>query len=117
MRILHNKEGCADGRIFNLGNPASECSILELADKLAALYRAKCFSMPGYVEPRIEVVAGDKHYGAGYQDILARKPSIAAARTALGWEPKIALDDAIARTFDSFLAEWQESQSSLLRTA
>lgn len=110
MTILHNAGGCAEGRIFNLGNPANECSIRELAMKLIALYRRRCAGEPDFVEPDLRIVAGDSYYGAGYQDIVARKPSIAAARAHLGWEPKVGLDDAIARTFEAFLAEWRQAR-------
>ena len=34
MRIIENKDGCADGRIFNIGNPANDLSIRELAERL-----------------------------------------------------------------------------------
>ena len=38
MRIIENPGGVADGQVFNIGNPANECSIRELAFKLRHLY-------------------------------------------------------------------------------
>jgi len=39
MRIIENKKGCADNRIFNIGHPGNEVSIKELARKLLALVK------------------------------------------------------------------------------
>src|SRR5512135_156393 len=34
MKIIANENGCADGKIFNIGNPANDLSVKELAVKL-----------------------------------------------------------------------------------
>lgn len=34
LKILENKDGCADGKIFNIGNPDMEFSIRGLAEML-----------------------------------------------------------------------------------
>jgi nucleoside-diphosphate-sugar epimerase len=106
MAIIADERGTCAGQIFNLGNPASECSIKELADKLARLYQERRKDIPNYSPPKIEEVNSQQYYGKGYQDILTRKPSIAKARKLLGWEPKVALDDALRLTFDAFLQDW-----------
>jgi len=104
--IIADERGVTDGQIFNIGNPASECSIKELAHKLARLYEERRKEIPNHTPPRIEEVSSAEYYGKGYQDILTRKPSIAKARKLLGWEPKVPLDDALRLTFDAFLADW-----------
>jgi len=104
--IISDERGVTDGQIFNIGNPASECSVKELAHKLARLYDARRKEIPGYTPPRIEEVSSAEYYGEGYQDILTRKPSIAKARKLLGWQPRVSLDDALRLTFDAFLADW-----------
>ena len=38
LKILENKDGCADGKIFNIGNPDMEHSIKELAEMLIELF-------------------------------------------------------------------------------
>jgi nucleoside-diphosphate-sugar epimerase len=106
MAIIADERGATDSQIFNIGNPASECSIKELAHKLARLYEGRRKEIPGYTAPRIEEVSSAEYYGKGYQDILTRKPSIAKARKLLGWQPKVSLDDALRLTFDAFLADW-----------
>jgi nucleoside-diphosphate-sugar epimerase len=104
--IIADERGVTDGQIFNIGNPASECSIKELAHKLTRLYEERRKEIPNHTPPRIEEVSSAEYYGKGYQDILTRKPSIAKARKLLGWEPKVPLDDALRLTFDAFLADW-----------
>jgi nucleoside-diphosphate-sugar epimerase len=103
MRILENRGRVADGRIFNLGNPANDISIAELARKLIASVAA----YPGYkaVAEAVQIVEtrSETYYGQGYQDILTRTPSIRAARETLGWIPKVGLDAAIRKTLDFYL--------------
>src|SRR5512146_1093058 len=40
MEILEDRDGCASGKLFNLGNPANDCSVRELATILRDLYAA-----------------------------------------------------------------------------
>jgi nucleoside-diphosphate-sugar epimerase len=109
MRVIENKNGVCDAQIFNLGNPKNECSIKELAEKVAALYKSRKAKIPHYKAPVIQGVDSDSYYGKGYQDITTRKPSVAKAKKLLGWEPKTKLDDALAMTFDAFLEEWNKA--------
>jgi nucleoside-diphosphate-sugar epimerase len=102
MQIIGNEEK-ANGGIFNLGNPDSDISIRELAEKL----KAAVTGYPGYEEigrkaEIIEVSASD-YYGSGYQDIATRVPSIRRAKEILGWEPKIDFDTALKLTLDFYL--------------
>jgi nucleoside-diphosphate-sugar epimerase len=111
MAILADERATCAGQIFNLGNPTSECSIKGLANKLARLYEERRKDIPNYSPPKIEDVNSQQYYGKGYQDILTRKPSIAKARKLLGWEPKVALDDALRLTFDAFLQDWLAAEA------
>ncbi|HEX6964981.1 MAG TPA: bifunctional UDP-4-keto-pentose/UDP-xylose synthase [Gemmatimonadaceae bacterium] len=103
MKIICNEDGRADGGIFNIGNPANDLSIAELAQKLVAAVG----EYPGYEQlaanAQIIPVRSEAYYGEGYQDIMTRVPSIEQARTKLGWEPKTSLDDAIRHTLDFYL--------------
>ena len=103
MKIICNEGGRADGGIFNIGNPANDLSIAELAHKLVAAVG----TYPGYEElaakAEIIPVRSESYYGEGYQDIMTRVPSIEQARTKLGWEPTTSLDDAIRLTLDFYL--------------
>jgi UDP-4-amino-4-deoxy-L-arabinose formyltransferase/UDP-glucuronic acid dehydrogenase (UDP-4-keto-hexauronic acid decarboxylating) len=103
MKIIENPGGVADGQIFNIGNPANECSITELAYRLKDLYQVH--PLAAGPAPEIVDIDHERYYGQGYQDILSRRPSIEKARTLLGWEPKTGLDQALADTLDYFLKE------------
>jgi len=103
LRIIENRNGCADSRIFNIGNPENDCSIKDLAESLVSLVR----SYPRYSElaDKVKIIAvnSEEYYGEGYQDILTRVPSIENARRHLGWEPKTDLTTALRRTLDYHL--------------
>ncbi len=62
---------------------------------------------PGFEEraksAQIVEVSSAEYYGKGYQDILTRVPSIRRAREALGWQPRVSLDEGIRRTLDYYL--------------
>jgi UDP-4-amino-4-deoxy-L-arabinose formyltransferase/UDP-glucuronic acid dehydrogenase (UDP-4-keto-hexauronic acid decarboxylating) len=103
LSILDNRGGVADGEIFNIGNPANECSMRELARRLSRLFRLHPLRH-GRSRPEEPVpVASDRFYGEGYEDIWARKPDIGKARELLGWTPKVGLDEALQRTLDDVL--------------
>ena len=98
MRMIENKSGSADSEIFNIGDPANESSISELA----ALMQRLVAKLPGYgniaQESAITPISGDKYYGAGYQDIDRRVPSIAHAKQLLGWQPATTLEEGLRKT-------------------
>jgi nucleoside-diphosphate-sugar epimerase len=104
MKILVNSRSVADGGIFNIGNPANDLSVRELAEKLVEAVAAH----PGYAdrarETQIVEVDSREYYGEGYQDILTRVPSIRRAQTLLGWRPKVGLDEALRMTVDFYLS-------------
>ncbi len=104
MKILANTGGCARGKIFNLGNPGNDCSVRELATILRDLYAAHPASRGKKLSEIVEVESG-QFYGAGYQDIQTRTPSIARAKEILGWGPTVGLAEALKKTLDAFIAE------------
>ena len=68
-RIIENRDGVCDGRIINIGNPANEASIRELAEMLVAGFdrhplRGKFPPFAGYRE-----LESGSYYGSGYQDV------------------------------------------------
>lgn len=104
LRIIENRNGCADSRIFNIGNPQNDCSIRELAETLVTLVKSYPRFAPLAERVRIVAVESQEYYGDGYQDILTRVPSIENAATYLGWRPTTDLTTALRKTLDYHLA-------------
>ena len=105
FRIIQNKDGVCDGRIINIGNPDNEASIRDLAEMLLKKFnehslRARFPPFAGFRE-----IESGSYYGAGYQDVEHRRPSIKNARRLLGWTPVIGLEHSVERTLDFFLQE------------
>jgi len=115
MRIIANRNGCADGRIFNIGNPANDCSIRELAETMIDVLS----EFPGYEGVRgraqIEEVKAASYYGPDYQDMQTRVPDITSTRAHLGWEPKVGLREALRRTV-AFYVERRTGNSQVGRS-
>ncbi len=87
---LMNTDPSLTGPI-NLGNPA-EFTIAELAAKVIAMTGSR---------------SAIEHQKLPVDDPRQRQPDIAKARQALGWEPKISLDDGLKKTvayFEKFLS-------------
>ncbi len=102
MRIIANKDGCATRKIFNIGNPANNLSVRELAEQMLAL----AADYPEYRDNAkkvklIETTAGE-YYGKGYQDVSNRVPKISNTCSELGWEPKVAMRDALKQIFEAY---------------
>ena len=80
----------ARGEVTNLGNP-EEHTVLEFASMVNELAGGR--SNVSYTEQAV----GD--------DPQRRKPDITLARARLGWEPKVALQDGLARTIEALAQE------------
>jgi nucleoside-diphosphate-sugar epimerase len=103
VRIIENKGGASDGRIFNIGNPANDVSIRELAETLISLIKTYPKYAPLANRVKLVTVRSRQYYGEGYQDILTRVPSIRNAKKYLGWRPKTNLPTALRKTLDYHL--------------
>jgi UDP-glucose 4-epimerase len=73
----------AVGQAFNIGNPRSAVTIYDLAQRIKRLCNA-----PG------EIVFQPLHYA----DVELRIPNVEKARTVLGWEPRVELDEGLEKT-------------------
>jgi nucleoside-diphosphate-sugar epimerase len=102
IKIIDNEQSHAEGRIFNIGNPRNNHSIAELADMVVSRMQ----TYPEYAalahKTKIINTSSNTYYGSGYQDVSARVPSVANAKTFLGWEPKTNMEAAIAKTLDYY---------------
>lgn len=105
LRILANRGGAADGRIFNIGNPKNDVSVRELAQRLIAAVRRYPKYAPLADTVKLVTVSSGEYYGKGYQDILTRVPAIRNAERCLGWRPTTDLDTALRKTLDYYLVQ------------
>ena len=80
----------ANGEVMNLGSD-EEVSVLELAERVVALCDSKS---------EIQFVSYDEAYGANFDDMQRRLPSLEKARRIIGWNPKRSLDEIILETRD-----------------
>jgi nucleoside-diphosphate-sugar epimerase len=103
LKMIENKDNAAHHKIFNVGNPTENISIRELAETLVMLIK----QYPKYAEPanktKLIDVDAEKYYGAGYQDVSLRVPSIKKAKDYLAWEPHVTLEKGLKKTLDFYL--------------
>jgi nucleoside-diphosphate-sugar epimerase len=102
MKIVENQDNKASGQIYNIGNPANNYSVREVALmmlKLAAEY-------PEYRENAAKVqlveASSSAYYGVGYQDVQNRVPKIENTMRDLGWKPRVKMEDALRGIFDAY---------------
>lgn len=113
IKIIERRNDQANRRIFNLGNPQNDLSIKELAEitlKMVGQYPA--FKNHAAKTNIIEISA-QEYYGAGYQDVDTRVPSIKNAAEYLDWKPQYDMETALKLTLDYHLAHPEESLTML----
>lgn len=105
LKIIANKNGCADQTIFNIGNPRNEISIRELAELLLELIK----TYPNYAsyaeQVQLQTINSDNYYGKGYQDVDRRMPSIKRAEQQLDWHPYIDIKTSLKKILDFYLLQ------------
>ncbi len=108
LKIIENKDGACDSKIFNIGNPDNNMSIAELADEVKAIFEAHPLAKEhGFSDNiKIEKVTEEEFYGKGYQDVSFRVPSIKNAKETLGWTPKHDFKSAMKLTVDWFIQDY-----------
>jgi nucleoside-diphosphate-sugar epimerase len=100
MALLRNEENRADGQIFNIGNPANNASIRELAEMVVDVMKG----IPEYAaraeKVRFVSVPAEEYYRNGYDDMKNRVPSVEKMEKLMGWTPKVGLRDAVRMTIE-----------------
>ncbi len=84
----------ADGGVFNLGNP-QEVTMRHLAETIA-----RCAGSDGSLDFR----------PAATDDPARRRPDIGRMAERFGWQPKVELEEGIAKTVAHFIAELAEAR-------
>ena len=93
LAMLEREE--AVGQVFNVGNPRSVVTVFDLASRIKRL-----------AESESEIVFKPLHY----TDVEMRIPNVDKALKLLEWEPRVDLDDGLARTI-AWYRERQPVQS------
>ena len=91
----------AVGQVFNIGNPA-EITIRELAERV--------LQCTGRAVP-IEVIPYETAFGKDFEDTRRRLPDLTRSRAVLGFEPRVPLDEGLARSRD-WIAATRRSESA-----
>src|SRR3981081_204288 len=111
IKIIANKDNIASGKIYNIGNPANNYSIRDLAGmmlQLAAEY-------PEYAGPAKKVklveTTSAAYYGKGYQDVQNRVPTITNTCEELNWKPTTTMADTLRNIFDSYRSQVAEAKA------
>src|SRR4051794_23465375 len=111
MRIIENRDGVATSKIYNIGNPANNYSVRELATMMLDLAR----EYPEYRESaaavRLVETTSAEYYGNGYQDVQNRVPMIDNTRADLKWAPTVGMQDALSKIFDAYRGHVAEARA------
>ncbi len=102
VKIIANKDGVADGKIYNIGNPTNNHSIRALAEMMLALAATRADYKDAASRVELLEIAAAEYYGGGYQDVTHRVPDIKATMKDLDWKPTVDMQDALAKLFDYY---------------
>ncbi len=106
MAILENKDGKADGKIFNIGNPENDRSVREIAEMMLDIWKDHPFRLERNIPIACTVETGSgSFYGRGYQDVMRRTPSIKRMQEAFGFDPKVDMKSSLRKAIDFFVEE------------
>jgi nucleoside-diphosphate-sugar epimerase len=111
MRIIENPGAIATGKIYNIGNPANNFSVRELAMMMLELAKAYPEYRDNAARVKLLEVSAGNYYGEGYQDVQNRVPNIANTMQDLGWSPQVDMATALKRIFDSYRASIEDARA------
>ncbi len=109
VRVIRNEGGVASGKIYNIGNPANDLSIRELAERMIAIGKQHPAYARNAAKVKIKEVSSNDFYGKGYQDVQTRVPWVDNTRQELGWTPKGDMDSILKSVFNAYAAEVTEA--------
>ncbi|HBG96935.1 MAG TPA: bifunctional UDP-4-keto-pentose/UDP-xylose synthase [Chromatiaceae bacterium] len=105
IRIIRNPDGRASRQIYNIGNPANDISVRELAELMLAIAAEFPEYRQGASRTQLLDVSANEYYGSGYQDIQTRVPWIDNLREDLDWSPRVGLAEALRGIFTAYADE------------
>ena len=102
LRIIENPGRIASGRIYNIGNPANNFSVKEVATMMLALAREYPEYRDNAAQVELVETTAASYYGTGYQDVQNRVPKITNTCADLDWKPVVPMDQALRHIFDAY---------------
>jgi UDP-apiose/xylose synthase len=106
VMAMIEKPGPAERQVFNVGNPANELTIRELARRMAALHDELGPLAGAPRSAGLFAVSGKEFYGPGYEDSDRRIPDIAKAQEKLGWQPRTGIEQTLRATVGAFIRDY-----------
>jgi nucleoside-diphosphate-sugar epimerase len=111
MKIIDNKDGIANQKIYNIGNPGNNFSVRELAHMMLDLAK----QYPEYAETAAQVqmleTTSGEYYGKGYQDTQHRVPKIDNTKNDLDWAPQVDMKTALQNIFEAYRGDVAQARS------
>lgn len=98
IKIIENKDGCANKKIFNIGNKNNIISVAKLSEIVLNICREHPTLAERALNAKVRVISSDEYFGGAYQDVDCRVPSIDKAVSILHWTPVVGIEDAIRKT-------------------
>ena len=99
LQAILDQPARSQQRIFNVGNPEGQLTILELAHLMIEVYTELTGAAPNVT---VEPIDGETFYGVGYEDGDREPPKIDRIR-ALGWTPQHDLRTTLRETMTYYL--------------
>jgi nucleoside-diphosphate-sugar epimerase len=110
MKIIDNPGRTASGKIYNIGNPANNFSVRDVATMMLDLALTYPEYAPTAKQVRIVETTADAYYGTGYQDVQNRVPNIDNTMRDLAWKPTVTMKDALKHIFDAYRGQVLEAR-------
>lgn len=105
MHIIENRGGRATRQIYNVGNPANNLSVRDVAERMLRLAMQYPEYRDGAAQVRLVDVSAEDYYGAGYQDVQNRVPDISKTMRDFNWRPRVGMDEALQRILQGYRAD------------
>lgn len=106
--IIEN-EAAANHHIYNIGNPANNHSIRELAELMLELARGIPEYAANAAKVRLVETSSAQYYGKGYQDVDNRVPDVSHAQRDLGWTPQLPMREILRGIFEAYKGDLPEA--------
>lgn len=110
IKIINNKNQIATGKIYNIGNPANNFSVKELAEMMLKLAQEYPEYRDSAKNVQITQTTADQYYGKGYQDVQNRVPKITNTCQDLEWQPQVSMAVALRHIFDAYRGQVNEAR-------